>query len=226
MSFACTSWSTTFSPRTCRARKEISSRYSAPARFGMPIRKISRTGISPKGIGREQIATTMTRAETAFVRACGKAMPPGNKGRSACCRSKTVPENSCKSWTCGCPWSVSSILEIASCSDNAFKSLMNIAARKCSTAFRLITQIVPLSLLLYQIRGAGKGEFRAPHDLTSSASGFQGCDENGPAAVRLLPDRSRIGLDMLPPTASPARTALPAAHFDRNKIPRIAGTGH
>ena len=29
-----------------------------------------------------------------------------------------------------------------------------------------------------------------------------------------------------PSSASPARTALPAAHFDRNKIPRISGTGH
>src|ERR1700693_108012 len=29
-----------------------------------------------------------------------------------------------------------------------------------------------------------------------------------------------------PPSASPARTALPAAHFDRNKIPRISGTEH
>src|ERR1700731_1557800 len=38
--------------------------------------------------------------------------------------------------------------------------------------------------------------------------------------------RSRIDSDMLPPSASPARTALPAAHFDRNKIPRISGTGH
>jgi hypothetical protein len=27
----------------------------------------------------------------------------------------------------------------------------------------------------------------------------------------------------LPPTASPARTALPTAHFDRNKIPAIFG---
>jgi hypothetical protein len=35
--------------------------------------------------------------------------------------------------------------------------------------------------------------------------------------------RSGIGSDMLPPTASPARTALPAAHLDRNKIPRIFG---
>jgi hypothetical protein len=29
-----------------------------------------------------------------------------------------------------------------------------------------------------------------------------------------------------PSTASPARTAWPAAHFDRNKIPPISGTGH
>jgi hypothetical protein len=29
-----------------------------------------------------------------------------------------------------------------------------------------------------------------------------------------------------PSSASPARTALPVAHFDRNKIPRISGTGH
>src|ERR1700726_2123560 len=36
--------------------------------------------------------------------------------------------------------------------------------------------------------------------------------------------RSRIDLDMLPPSASPARTALPAAHFDCNKVPRISGT--
>ena len=29
-----------------------------------------------------------------------------------------------------------------------------------------------------------------------------------------------------PSTASPARTALPTAHFDRNNIPAISGTGH
>jgi hypothetical protein len=29
-----------------------------------------------------------------------------------------------------------------------------------------------------------------------------------------------------PSSASPARTALPAAHFDHNKIPRVSGTGH
>jgi hypothetical protein len=32
-------------------------------------------------------------------------------------------------------------------------------------------------------------------------------------------------LQNLPHTTSPARTALPAAHFDRNKVPRISGTG-
>jgi hypothetical protein len=37
---------------------------------------------------------------------------------------------------------------------------------------------------------------------------------------RRPPDRSRIDLDMLPPRA------LPAAHFDRNKVPAISGTGH
>jgi branched-chain amino acid transport system ATP-binding protein len=31
---------------------------------------------------------------------------------------------------------------------------------------------------------------------------------------------------MLAPSASPARTAWPAAHFDRNKVPRISETGH
>ena len=34
--------------------------------------------------------------------------------------------------------------------------------------------------------------------------------------VRQLPDRLGIALDMRPPTASPARTALPAARFERN----------
>jgi hypothetical protein len=35
----------------------------------------------------------------------------------------------------------------------------------------------------------------------------------------------RIALDMRPLTASPARTALPAAHFDRNERHVISGTG-
>src|SRR6516164_147441 len=34
---------------------------------------------------------------------------------------------------------------------------------------------------------------------------------------RLRARRLRINLDMRPLTASPARTALPAAHFDRNE---------
>ena len=40
---------------------------------------------------------------------------------------------------------------------------------------------------------------------------YQGCVENGPAAVPRLRDRLRIALDMRPPRA------LPAAHFDRNE---------
>ena len=35
--------------------------------------------------------------------------------------------------------------------------------------------------------------------------------------ARRLPDQLRINLDMRPLSASPARTALPAAHFDRNE---------
>jgi hypothetical protein len=45
----------------------------------------------------------------------------------------------------------------------------------------------------------------------------EGCVENGPA-VRRRPNRSRVHSDMLPPTASPARTASQAAHFERNDI--------
>ena len=41
-----------------------------------------------------------------------------------------------------------------------------------------------------------------------------------------LLDRLRIDPDMRPLTASPARTALPAAHFDRNESHVIYGTGH
>src|SRR6516164_2709687 len=44
--------------------------------------------------------------------------------------------------------------------------------------------------------------------------------------IRVLspPDRLRIHLDMRPPTASLARTALPAAHFERNDVMIICGT--
>src|SRR5262245_13565629 len=48
------------------------------------------------------------------------------------------------------------------------------------------------------------------------AGGQLSCDENGPAAVPRPRDRLRIALAMRPP-ASPAPTALPAAHFDRNE---------
>jgi hypothetical protein len=43
----------------------------------------------------------------------------------------------------------------------------------------------------------------------------------GPAAAG-----SRITADTLPPDASPARTALPAAYFDCNESHVISGTGH
>jgi hypothetical protein len=54
--------------------------------------------------------------------------------------------------------------------------------------------------------------------------GPQGCDENGPAAALLVGYVSISICALL--TASPARTALPAAHFDRNGSQAIHGTGH
>jgi hypothetical protein len=41
-----------------------------------------------------------------------------------------------------------------------------------------------------------------------------------------LPDRLHIDLDMRPLTASPARTALPVAHFERNDVIIICETVH
>jgi hypothetical protein len=41
-----------------------------------------------------------------------------------------------------------------------------------------------------------------------------------------LPDRLRIDSDMRPPTASPARTALPTAHFERNDVTIICEAVH
>ena len=43
---------------------------------------------------------------------------------------------------------------------------------------------------------------------------------------RRLPDRLRIGSDMRPLTASPARTASPAAHFERDHVPATYETMH
>ena len=55
----------------------------------------------------------------------------------------------------------------------------------------------------------------------------EGCDENGPAAALLLvAPQSRIDPDMLLPTASSARTALPAAHFDRNATTPVTDLVH
>jgi hypothetical protein len=59
---------------------------------------------------------------------------------------------------------------------------------------------------------------------TANWPGPEGCDENGPAAALLVGHVSiQIGSA---PTASPARTALPPAHFDRNKMHAISETGH
>jgi len=46
------------------------------------------------------------------------------------------------------------------------------------------------------------------------------------AAIRRLPDRLRIDSAMRPPSANPARTALPAAHFERNVVTIICKTVH
>ncbi|MBV8815885.1 MAG: hypothetical protein JO271_15450 [Verrucomicrobia bacterium] len=54
--------------------------------------------------------------------------------------------------------------------------------------------------------------------------GLEGCDENGPAAALLVGYVSiEIGALL---TATPAWTALPASHFDRNESQAIDGTGH
>ncbi|MEY2605830.1 MAG: hypothetical protein QOH31_3646 [Verrucomicrobiota bacterium] len=50
------------------------------------------------------------------------------------------------------------------------------------------------------------------------------CVENGPAAVLLVGYRSNS--DMRPPSASPARSALPAAHFERNDVTIRCETVH
>jgi len=54
--------------------------------------------------------------------------------------------------------------------------------------------------------------------------GPEGCDANGPAAALLVGYVSIKICALL--TASPARTVLPAAHFDRNESYVISRTGH
>ena len=53
--------------------------------------------------------------------------------------------------------------------------------------------------------------------------GPEGCDENGLAAALLV---GHVSIQICSLNAGPARTALPTAHFDRNNIPAISGTGH
>jgi hypothetical protein len=52
----------------------------------------------------------------------------------------------------------------------------------------------------------------------------EGCDENGPA-VRRLPDHVSIQICSFV-SASAARTALPAAHFDRNATTPVTDLVH
>jgi hypothetical protein len=52
----------------------------------------------------------------------------------------------------------------------------------------------------------------------------KGCDENGPAAALLL---SHVSIQICSaPAASPARTALPTAHFDRNATTPVTDLVH
>jgi hypothetical protein len=53
--------------------------------------------------------------------------------------------------------------------------------------------------------------------------GPEGCVENGPAAALLV---GYVSIEMCALSASPARTALPAAHFERNDITIICETVH
>ena len=55
--------------------------------------------------------------------------------------------------------------------------------------------------------------------------GPEGCIENGPAAALRLVGYVSIE-DMPPLSASPARAALPAAHFERNDSTIICETVH
>jgi hypothetical protein len=52
----------------------------------------------------------------------------------------------------------------------------------------------------------------------------EGCDENGPAAALLL---SHVSIQICSfVSASAARTALPAAHFDHNATIPVTDLGH
>ena len=53
--------------------------------------------------------------------------------------------------------------------------------------------------------------------------GPEGCVENGPAAALLV---GYVSIKICALYASPARTALPAAHFERNDVTIICETVH
>ena len=81
---------------------------------------------------------------------------------------------------------------------------------------------------MYRLAYSGDSVRQRPDQLAV----FQGASE-APISeliraerVRPLPDRLHIDLDMRPLTASPARTALPVAHFERNDVIIICETVH
>ena len=65
---------------------------------------------------------------------------------------------------------------------------------------------------------------RATPEKQPTGRGPEGCVENGPGGG--VARRLRIGSDMRPPSASPAPTALPAAHFERNAVTITCETVH
>ena len=64
--------------------------------------------------------------------------------------------------------------------------------------------------------------FAAAEEKQPTGRGPEGCVENGPAATLLV---GYVSIQICALSASPARTALPAAHFERNDITIIAISG-
>jgi hypothetical protein len=99
-------------------------------------------------------------------------------------------------------------------------------SQKVFYLFKIRLLFSRMRLLVYGRMRLFVSDFQNWQDVGPTGHGPEGCVENGPAAVRRLPDRLRINLDMRPPNASPARTALPAAHFERNDVITICETVH
>ena len=107
----------------------------------------------------------------------------------------------------------------------------NIVASGCGATGRaqLVYRLLnPLSFAAGQLavfQGASEVPISVSYGLSEqrgkqpTGRGPEGCVENGPAAA--FARRLRIVQIMRPLTASPARTALPAAHFERNETQGI-----